>query len=111
MRDRRALAEATGVTDRTLGKLENGQRVSPSTLGMVENQFGWAPGSCRRILAGGEPVTEPAGHGQEEYDDPTLRHLASTPGLPPDVVRGLIALARNWRQDEEGTGETHPRRT
>ena len=110
MRDRRALAEATGVTDRTLGKLENGQRVSPSTLGMVENQLGWAPGSCRRILAGGEPVTEPVGRGQEEYDDPTLRHLASTPGLPPDVVRGLIVLARNWRQSEESMGETTPRR-
>ena len=110
MRDRRALAEVTGVTDRTLGKLENGQRVSPSTLGMVETQLGWAPGSCRRILAGGEPVTEPAGHGQEEYDDPTLRHLASTPGLPPDVVRGLIALARNWRQSEESTGGITPRR-
>ena len=55
MRDRRAFAEATGVTERTLGKLENGQRVSPSTLGMVENKLGWAPGSCRRILAGGEP--------------------------------------------------------
>ena len=37
MRDRRAFAEATGVTERTLGKLENGQHVSPSTLGMVEN--------------------------------------------------------------------------
>src|ERR1700733_13951732 len=53
MRDRRALAEATGVTERTLGKLENGQHVSPSTLGMVENRLGWAPGSCRRGLAGG----------------------------------------------------------
>jgi hypothetical protein len=55
MRDRRAFAEATGVTDRTLGKLENGQRVSPSTLGMIENQLGWAPGSCRRILADRSP--------------------------------------------------------
>ena len=110
MRDRRAFAEATGATDRTLGKLENGQWVSPSTPGMVENHLGWAPSSCRRTLAGGEPVTEPAGHGQEEYDDPTLRHLASTPGLPPDVVRGLIALARNWRQSDESTGETTPRR-
>ena len=110
MRDRRAFAQATGVTDRTLGKLENGQRVSPSTLGMVENQLGWAPGSCRRILAGGEPVVEPTDHGQDEYDDPTLRYLASTPGLPPDVVRGLIALARNWRQGDEGTGETVERR-
>jgi Helix-turn-helix len=110
MRDRRAFAQATGVTDRTLGKLENGQRVSPSTLGMVENQLGWATGSCRRILAGGEPVVDSVDHGQEEYDDPTLRHLASTPGLPPDVVRGLIALARNWRQGDEGTGETVQRR-
>jgi helix-turn-helix protein len=110
MRDRRAFAEATGVTDRTLGKLENGQRVSASTLGVVENQLGWAPGSCRRILAGGEPGTVPADHPGAEYDDPTLRHIASTPGLPPDVVRGLIALARNWRQADEGTDEPARRR-
>jgi hypothetical protein len=110
MRDRRALAEATGVTDRTLGKLENGQRVSASTLGVVENQLGWAPGSCRRILAGGEPSAGPAKHTHAEYDDPTLRHIASTPGLPPDVVRGLIALARNWRQGGEGTDEAAQRR-
>jgi hypothetical protein len=110
MRDRRAFAEATGVTDRTLGKLENGQRVSASTLGIAENRLGWAPGSCRRILAGGEPGTGPAGHADAEYDDPTLRHLANTPGLPPDVVRGLIALARNWRDGDEDTGEPALRR-
>ena len=105
MRDRRALAEATGVTERTLGKLENGQRVSPSTLGMVENRLGWAPGSCRRVLAGGEPSVGSPDPGQAEYEDPTLWHIASTPGLPPDVVRGLVALARNWRQGEGGTDE------
>ena len=109
MRDRRALAAATGITDRTLGKLENGQRVSPSTLGVIENLFGWAPGSCRRIMAGGEPNAI-AGQADARYDDPTLRHLASTPGLPPEVVRGLIALARNWRQDEEGTDGLGERR-
>jgi hypothetical protein len=105
MRDRRAFAEATGVTERTLGKLENGQRVSPSTLGMVENRLGWAPGSCRRILAGGEPNVGSPDPGHAEYEDPTLWHLASTPGLPPDVVRGLVALARNWRQGDDGTDE------
>ena len=105
MRDRRAFAEATGVTERTLGKLENGQHVSPSTLGMVENRLGWAPGSCRRILAGGEPKVGSPDLGQPEYEDPTLWHLASTPGLPPDVVRGLVALARNWRQGGDGTNE------
>src|SRR6266581_7306590 len=105
MRDRRAFAEATGVTERTLGKLKNGQRVSPSTLGMVGNRLGWAPGSCRRILAGGEPNVSSPDRGHAEYEDPTLWHLASTPGLPPDVVRGLVALARNWRQGDDTTDE------
>ena len=105
MRDRRAFAEATGVTERTLGKLENGQRISPSTLAMVENRLGWAPGSGRRILAGGEPNLRPQDHGQAEYEDPTLWHIASTPGLPPDVVRGLVALARTWRQGDDGASE------
>ena len=110
MRDRRAFAEATGVTERTLGKLENGHRVSPSTLGMVENRLGWAPGSWRRILAGGEPNLGSPDPGPAEYEDPTLWHIASTPGLPPDVVRGLVALARNWRQGDDGTDEQARRR-
>jgi hypothetical protein len=101
MRDRRAFAAATGVTDRTLGKLENGKRVSASTLGAVENELGWAPGSSRRILAGGEPTAVPGGASPSRYSDPTLQHIADTPGLPPDVVRGLIALARNWRDQAD----------
>lgn len=105
MRERRALAEATGVTERTLGKLENGQRTSPSTLAIVENHLGWAPGSCRRVLAGGEPNVRTPDRGHPENEDPTLWHIASTPGLPPDVVRGLVALARNWRQSDDGAGE------
>src|SRR5580658_9855722 len=108
MRDRRAFAAATGVTDRTLGKLENGKRVSASTLGAVENQLGWAPGSCRLILAGGEPTAVPGGASPSRYSDPTLQHIAETPGLPPDVVRGLIALARNWR-DQRDQGDERDR--
>ncbi|HYK69226.1 MAG TPA: helix-turn-helix transcriptional regulator [Streptosporangiaceae bacterium] len=109
MRERRALAAATGVTDRTLGKLENGHRVSASTLGVIENELGWSPGSCRRILAGGEPILTAASE-DGQYSDPTLRHLANTPGLPPDVVRGLIALARTWREGDDGTAEPVQRR-
>ena len=111
MRDRRAFAEATGVTERTLGKLENGQHVSPSTLGMVENRLGWTPGSCRRILAGGEPKTGSPDPAPAGYQDPTLGHIASTPGLPPDVVRGLVALARNWRQGNTSPDEQPHRPT
>jgi transcriptional regulator with XRE-family HTH domain len=112
MRDRRAFAAATGVTERTLGKLENGGRVSASTLGVVENHLGWAPGSCRRVLAGGEPAIASADplQTQPQYQDPTLQHIAETPGLPPDVVRGLIALARNWREQKDEGEEPDQRR-
>jgi hypothetical protein len=109
MRDRRALAAVTGVTDRTLGKVETGRRVSASTLGALENHLGWAPGSCREILAGGEPVMLAPSPSVPQYDDPTLQHIAEVPGLPPDVVRGLIALARNWRE-QEGEGDDEARR-
>ncbi len=101
MRDRRSLAVATGVTERTLGKVETGRRVSASTLGALDNHLQWAPGSCRQLLAGGEPVIAPAGASLPHYDDPTLQHIAEVPGLPPDVVRGLIALARNWREQQD----------
>ncbi len=110
MRDRRAFAAATGVTDRTLGKLENGSRVSASTLGVVENHLGWAPGSCRRILAGGEPASASATAPPAEYQDPTLQHIAETPGLPPEVVRGLIALARTWREQRDDDQQPERRR-
>jgi transcriptional regulator with XRE-family HTH domain len=111
MRDRRAFAAATGVTERTLGKLENGGRVSASTLGVVENHLGWAPGSCRGVLAGREPAmaSVAASQAQPQYQDPTLQYIAETPGLPPDVVRGLIALARNWREQRD-EGEEQERR-
>src|SRR5260221_14669702 len=43
MRDRRAVAAATGVTDRTLGKLENGRRGSPRPPGGGEDPPGGGP--------------------------------------------------------------------
>jgi hypothetical protein len=101
MRDRRSLAVATGVTERTLGKVETGRRVSASTLGALDNHLHWAPGSCRQVLAGGEPAVAAGGASLPRYDDPTLQHIAEVPGLPPDVVRGLIALARNWREQQD----------
>ena len=110
MRDRRALAAVTGVTDRTLGKVENGKRVSASTLGALDNHLGWRPGSCRQILSGGEPVMADDEPALPRYEDPTLQHLAEVPGLPPDVVRGLIALARTWREQQDDDGDQERRR-
>ncbi|WP_086848348.1 helix-turn-helix domain-containing protein [Amycolatopsis kentuckyensis] len=51
----RDFSKAVGISEKTLGKLELGQSVSRTTLAAVERAFGWAPGSCAAILAGGEP--------------------------------------------------------
>src|SRR5258708_36374677 len=109
MRDRRAFAAKTGVTDRTLGKLENGKRVSASTLGAVENHLGWAPGSCRRILTGGEAGLGAARAGHPRDGDPTVQRLAATPGLPPRAARGPLARAPDRRAPGGERGQTERR--
>jgi len=82
-KDRRALAAATDITDRTLGTLENGRRVSPETLAAVERAVGWRPDSARRVLDGGEPVlAEDAAQATSEprFADPRLQNIMDGPG-------------------------------
>lgn len=55
MRDRRDLADAASLSERTVGELERAKAVAKSTLGAVENALQWVPGSARRIMEGGEP--------------------------------------------------------
>ncbi|MBF6462532.1 helix-turn-helix transcriptional regulator [Nocardia puris] len=58
MSTRQVLADHTGLNYRVLGDLERGTRgVSAGTLAIVEQALGWMPGSARRVLEGGEPVT------------------------------------------------------
>lgn len=53
--DVRAFAAATGIHERTIGKLENGHSVGANTLTAVEIALEWEPQSAKSILAGGEP--------------------------------------------------------
>lgn len=64
--DLRDLAAKTQVSDRTLGKLENGQRVSRDTLAAIELAFDWPPGTCRSIALGAQPPAAP-----DETQDPS----------------------------------------
>lgn len=79
-KDRRSLAHATGITERTLGTLENGRRVSPETLAVVEKAIGWKPDSARQVLRGGEP--EPV----DGDDSQMSAALASLPASVRDPI-------------------------
>ena len=106
IKDRRALSKETGISDRTIGKLELGQPVSPSTLGMVENVLSWEPGSAQRVLEGGEPAIKgqqsPAAPARPAYTDPVMQEAweaLEDVDLPDEVKRGMIAYARAARED------------
>jgi hypothetical protein len=76
-KDIRSFAAAIGITERTLGKLENGQQVGPGTLATVAANVGWAPDTPRVILAGGEPPSV-------QPPRPVLREV------PPPPLLGIV---------------------
>lgn len=55
-----ALSEATGLSTRILGDLENGRKASyrQATLLKVLSALGWANGSIEEILEGRDPIPE-----------------------------------------------------
>lgn len=115
LRDRKALEAASGVTHRTLGKLENGQRVSPDTLAAVERVVGWKPDSARRILAGDEPILADSPHDgdrrryrdpRRHFDDPRLQAIEEL-DYPRGLRNGMIRFAEGWFDiPSEGGGES-----
>lgn len=54
-RSQAALEKVSGISYRTLSRLENGGRVRRSTLLTLERVLEWEFGSVDRILAGGDP--------------------------------------------------------
>ena len=108
----RAFAKVTGLTDRTIGKLENGQRVGWSTLGLIEAHLGWEPGSARQILQGGDPVIrgEQAPPRSRVYSDPVEAEIwdrmagvrvTGDRDRDDEIKRGVIRYVRAAREDED----------
>ena len=59
MKTTKALAEASGLTSRMLGDIENARRTNyaAGTRAQIENALRWAPGSIGAILTGGDPTS------------------------------------------------------
>ncbi|WP_043493793.1 hypothetical protein [Streptomyces viridosporus] len=53
-------AKLTGMSKDTWKKVEAAQTVRATSYTNIERALQWAPGSCRRILAGGDPVATEA---------------------------------------------------
>ncbi|WP_141576206.1 helix-turn-helix domain-containing protein [Actinomadura sp. WMMA1423] len=100
--DLRDLAAITKVSERTLGKIENGQRVSRDTLAAIELAFGWPPGTCRSILLGGQPPAAPDKSPDAVADgvryppwaagDPFYEHIYRGPASDEDKLVAIRAV-------------------
>lgn len=88
MKTREEFSANVDVSYRALSDLENGKRAfSQSTYALVEQALFWKPGSCARVLAGGEPDAVP---------------LSLTPlGLDEAGAR-LVSVALQARLEELG---------
>lgn len=89
---RKDFAVATGITARTLGKLETAaERVSADTLVRVAATLGWTPDSPALVMAGREPVLA----GGEPARPPAPLRAVPPPaagGAPAvDVLFGMLA--------------------
>ena len=100
-KDRRAFAAATGITERTLGKLEKGQHVSPETLAAIEPVLGWKPDSARQVLRGTAPVLADDAGEQRRYADPKLQAIWELPGFSDREREKMIDFALGWRANDE----------
>ncbi len=56
MKSQTALAEAAGVSPRTVARLEAGQRVGETSETLIEAALSWGTGSIDAIYSGGQPT-------------------------------------------------------
>lgn len=80
MRTRKQLADATGMTVKTLGEIERAERTSydPATLARVEQVLQWEPGTINGLVS--------------QRPEPIRANFAAD--LPPDAHPALAELAQ-----------------
>ncbi|MFI6310836.1 Scr1 family TA system antitoxin-like transcriptional regulator [Nocardia fusca] len=92
---RDSLAQATGLSYRTLTDFERGKRkVSDGTLAIIEQALAWHPGSAREVLRGGD--ASPLDRSSETGSGPSswMRSLAEAYRIAADLAEsGQVGLS------------------
>lgn len=84
-------AKAGGISKDTWKRVEAGQKVWDRSFAGIETALQWEPGSCARILDGGDPIAR----------DSTQTSRAGAAGEARDVVQlALIATAKGTTAEE-----------
>lgn len=85
MRSQRALAEATELDVKTIGKIERGEKVGDTSLMAVDIALGWLPGQgVLALIEGRKPV--------ENQDAPPPSNPEPEPADYPDELEYMNAV-------------------
>jgi hypothetical protein len=77
------VADAAGITPKTVGKIEAGSPVRELTLWRLNAGLDWQEGSSQAVLSGGEPLPLEAAAGRPRY---TREQLVGALGLLHQIV-------------------------
>jgi hypothetical protein len=101
-------AKAGGTSKGTWQRVERGQAIRATNYVKIDGLLAWAPGSCLRVLEGGDPVAvdpsraergtviselPPEAHEAEARDVIKLAAIATTDGLTSEQIRALSERA------------------
>ncbi|MFB7917096.1 hypothetical protein [Streptomyces sp. NPDC056061] len=92
------VANGAEIAINTYVKIESGQSVRDVTYGKIESVLGWAPGSSKEVLRGGQPTIA-----ERLTDDAVVSPLASAQleaDLEQAVVNAAIAVTDNLSASE-----------
>lgn len=112
---RRGLAQATGISEKTIGKLMAGTPVSSDTLVAVEGVLGWTPGSAQEVLSGGVPTLD-TGSAQAQILAMTAAQLTETHRMILQVsgqasADAWLRGAMKMRREHAAKGPSSPQQT
>lgn len=83
-------AKDGGLSNRTWQRVEKGLDIRDTNYVKIDGLLKWAPGSCLRILEGGDPISV------DDMTDPAAAGNQKSP-LPPEVLdeeaRDVVQLA------------------
>ncbi|MFV2172258.1 helix-turn-helix domain-containing protein [Actinomadura sp. LOL_016] len=109
--DIKDVADSTGVTTRTLRKVEKGERVGRETLVQLELFYQWPPGTARQVLQGGsapdsleEPPAPEVEYPSWAAGDPMFEYIYRGPGTDREKLVAIRAVGTH-RDAVSGTHE------
>lgn len=95
-----ANARAAGISKGTWQRVESGEPIRDTNYVKIDNVLKWAPGSCLKVLAGGDPIPVDAVAGAPDVQKSPLPHDVVDREARDVVQLAIIATAKGTTAEQ-----------